>query len=187
MRLFVAVDVPDDIKEKLYRDAMFLKRSGVRASYPALSSYHITLKFLGEVAEERLEGIIGALSGAFDHISPFEASVEGRGVFPGFRNPRVVWGGVRDEGGFSALKEAVDRALEVLGFGRDDKAFVPHITLGRVKRAGMEEKRIIRQFCEEGASYGSFTVSEVVLYRSILRPEGAEYRKLHIFKIGGVA
>ncbi len=187
MRLFVAVDVPDEIKEKLYRDAMLLKGSGIRASYPARSSYHITLKFLGEVAEERVKEIIDALTGAFDHIAPFEASVEGRGVFPGFRNPRVVWGGVRDNGGFSALKEAVDRALEVLGFERDDKPFVPHITLGRVKKASMEDKRIIRQFCEGKVSYGSLTVGEVILYRSILKPEGAEYKKIHIFKIGGVA
>ncbi len=185
MRLFVAVELPPDVKDALYRDAMYLRGEGVRASYPSRDAYHITLKFLGEVPDGDVEGVCRALS-SVSGVPPFEVRVEGRGVFPGFSSPRVVWCGVAEgASSLSALSSAVEEALEPLGFERETRPFVPHITLCRVKRVGMREKRLIRDFCREAASYGAFWVRRFALFRSILRPEGALYRVIKSFPLEG--
>ena len=186
MRLFIAVPLPDPVKEAIYGDAEVLKREGIRASYPAWENYHITLKFLGEVNESKVSAILDGMRASVSGMMPFDASIEGRGVFPGFRNPKVIWCGV-EEGAESLVElfERVERAMAYLGFEREKKPFHPHVTVGRLKRLSPEQKRFIIKFCSHRLAYGRIRIERIVLYKSTLRPEGAVYTPLGSAFLGG--
>ena len=133
MRLFVAVFPPPEVRETLVRAARALTAGGnVRLTVP--ENVHLTLKFLGDVAETDLEPVKEALEPLCGEREPFEATTSGFGAFPSERRARVLWAGV---GGGSeelaALARDVDAALQPLGFAREDRPYVPHITLGRAR------------------------------------------------------
>ena len=185
MRLFVAVDIPSDIKDALHKEAMRLKGRGIRASYPSKESYHITLKFLGEVEEGKVPNIVSALKGWSGSVEPFRVRIKNKGVFPGLAQPRVVWCGVELTDELAKVQSLVEESMASLGFPKEKRDFHPHITLGRLKRLSPGERGFIRSFCGEERLYGEFVVDNIVLYRSILRPEGARYAKLEIIRLGG--
>ena len=179
IRAFVAVELPVSVKEAIYKDAMHLKREGLRASFPSSESYHITLKFLGNIDVEMVERVLDALRRALKGIKAFKVEVAGGGAFPHISNPRVVWCGVKEgQRELTKLNGLVEDALEGLGFEREKRDFHPHVTIGRVKRVDGFAKRSVRNFCEEQKSYGSFWVKRVVLFQSILTPQGAIYKEL---------
>jgi len=185
LRLFVAVDLSDEAKRALSGLLSRLKGldSGVR--WVAPENLHVTLKFLGNVEEGKVEAIRGALSGALSGFKPFAIRLKGLGAFPSAKRPRVVWMGV-EEGNeeLSALARAVEVALERLGFPREGREFVAHVTLGRVKsRASGGLLRFLER--PEGIPEVRQEVREVVLMRSVLRPEGPEYTPLFKFPLGG--
>ncbi len=181
----MAVDIPSDIKDTLHKEAMRLKDYGIKASYPSRESYHITLKFLGEVEEVKVPNIVSALRDCSGSVGPFRVRIRGKGVFPGFVRPKVVWCGVELTDELAKLQSLVEKSMVSLGFPKERRAFHPHITLGRLKRLSPDERRFIRSFCGEERLYGEFVVDNIVLYRSILKPEGALYVKLEIVELGG--
>ena len=185
MRLFIAVPIPEDLRNCIYRDAVLLKREGIAGSYPVKENYHITLKFLGEVDDERARRILPLLRDRFSGFSSFTVEVEGRGVFPGFANPKVVWCGVGEgSDGLRKMHGIVEEAMDELGFERDDREFHPHITLGRLKRLNAQQKRFIREFCAATVKHGRFTVERITLYKSVLAPSGAKYYPLGSVELG---
>jgi 2'-5' RNA ligase len=186
LRAFVAVELSNELKEAIFEDAKKLKESGIRASYPLKESYHITLKFLGNIEEKQVDEILEAIGKRLEGFSPFEIEVSGRGAFPNLGNPRVLWCGVSV--GAQRLKELsrlVEEALEPLGFEREKKEYHPHVTLCRIKRVDGGARRYIQQFGNESKTYGRCRIGRVVLFKSILRPEGAIYEELGSVQLGG--
>lgn len=182
LRLFIAVPIPEGMKKSLavLQTSWKVRTHGVRWVRP--EGLHITLKFLGNVPEERIQAVKEAMSKALLGFTPFEVRVKGVGAFPSLRNPRVLWVGVEDEG--RKLKEifkALEKALERLGFPREDRPFSPHLTLGRVKEKGDFG------FLNESSDldFGPLLVKEVILFKSDLKPEGAEYTPLYAVPLGG--
>jgi len=150
---------------------------------------HLTLKFLGEIAPERVEPIAGALGPAIDSIAPFEFRLSGVGAFPSAHRPRVIYVGVTD--GRAELVElagAVGAALEGVGFAPEPGEFVPHVTLFRV-RSGAERERAsaLLEGLELEPPPRSVHVSEVQLKESILFARGAQHRTLRSFTLSGRA
>ncbi len=176
MRLFVAVDISDELRERI---APVLSQA---AKIPGLKAVerenlHITLLFLGEVAERRVAAIEEELSKvAFE---PFTIRLRGVGAFPSPASPRVVWVGVDDAGELRKLADDVYAKLRKLGFKRD-KEFSAHVTVARVKRRNEDVKRLIESFANE--DFGEMVVESFSLKRSILRPQGPIYKDVAVFR-----
>lgn len=175
MRLFVAVDVPDAIKDAVERDVVDPLRDvvgGARWSRP--EGRHLTLTFLGEVADERIPWISEALADVASRRIGFDAAFDALGGFPTVRRPRVLWLGIgegADE--LSTLATDVERALEPLGFAGEDRPFRAHYTLARFPKP-----QVIERLPEVDVPRAPFRIGEVVLFRSQLHPKGARYTAL---------
>lgn len=136
LRLFIAVQIPDTVKTQICAGPLSsaaLNRPGIRP-VPA-KNLHLTLHFIGDTPVEKIPQIDSALDRAIaDHNTPFDVRLEGAGVFPNLRNPRVFWLGLNPEAGstLSALAKSVKRELRAVGIFGDPKPFRPHLTIARV-------------------------------------------------------
>lgn len=133
MRTFVAVFPPPEVREALFRAARALPASkDFRLVGP--EKIHLTLKFLGDVADEDLAKVTQALEPLRERHEPFEVSTSGFGTFPSEKRARILWAGVDEGSGpLRALASDVENLLEPAGFGREGRPYVPHLTLGRVR------------------------------------------------------
>ncbi|MBN2445955.1 MAG: RNA 2',3'-cyclic phosphodiesterase [Phycisphaerae bacterium] len=179
MRCFVAVELDHATRRPLVKliDERLPRTRDVR--WCTGQQLHVTLKFLGEVREQDLQPVCAVVKAAADQVTPFPLALTRLGAFPNARSPRVMWCGVRDDhGGCRRWLELADPLLADLGFERESRAFSPHITLGRGKSAA--GARLMREQLESLASPTApeTLVREVVLYESLLKPGGAEYRPL---------
>jgi 2'-5' RNA ligase len=190
MRCFVAIDLPQSLKDQLNSLIEGLKQAdkGRKARWVRPDGIHLTLKFLGEVAPEKIPEIIAGTIEALSQpeIEPFNLLVGKLGVFPNLNAPRVMWVGV--DGNLKALdqlQKAVEKALNPLGFPTEARPFSPHLTIGRVPDIGPEEKRklgLLIQNYQGQTNFGAFQVEEAVLMQSEVRPEGAIYTLLQNFE-----
>jgi 2'-5' RNA ligase len=176
MRTFLAVDLDPNIKASLSELISLLSRkeSGVR--WAKKQGMHITLKFLGEIPESKIQSIINSLRKACDSHDSFQLSFKGTGFFPHQSNfPRILWAGIEHSHDLIALHKRIEDEFEKLGFPREKRRFHPHLTLGRVK----SNKNIATVL--EGLSdhretnFGSMLVRSVTFFKSTLKPTGAEY------------
>jgi 2'-5' RNA ligase len=167
MRLFIAVEVPEGIKEKMGVLASELPDDGLSKVKP--ENVHFTLKYLGEVEKAKIVEIKRILHRI--EFSPFSVHLKGVGVFPNESYAHVVWAGAEcDE--MEELARRIHTSLVGLFEGED---FSAHLTLARVKR-----KMSFRDFLNEhkGEEFGKFKVDKFVLFESRLQQGGPEYRKL---------
>lgn len=136
MRLFVALNLPDAVRTALWDAAAPLRDAGLPINWVRPEGMHVTLKFLGEVAESRTADLQSALGRACAGARTLSLGLEGFGAFPDARRPRVVWAGVVPEPALELLQHGVERELAPLGFPTEARAFRPHVTLGRAKGRG---------------------------------------------------
>jgi len=134
IRCFVAVEIPSEMREGIRHLQSQIATEGLRLVRPDL--VHVTMKFLGDVPEGRVQMVSDALSKV--RVAPFTARVAGMGAFPG-RAVRVVWLGL--EGNFMELYEKIEEALSPVGFEREARGFSPHVTLGRVRWPNQETSK----------------------------------------------
>lgn len=178
MRLFLALPAPPDVQAAASRVIERLRGAGeVRWVDPPL--LHLTLKFLGEVPEERLEEIAKAAAETANTAANFVLECGGVGAFPQPRRARVVWMGVAGPGvgRLSRLVDGLEGRLEKLGFAREEREFRPHLTLGRVKgQKGLQElARRVEREAKETPEMVEWPVSSLTLVRSELRRTGPIY------------
>ena len=182
MRLFIAVTLPEEIKQKigiLLDDLPAALRREADIRWVRPDHFHLTLKFLGECPEEKLSEIIETMDQAVEGVAPFSLTIGGLGYFPERGPLRIIWLGLlegRDP--LAGLAARMDAALEPLGFSKETRPFSAHLTLGRVKAAKHPDK--IRSLVEmsKSGSIGSQTVNSAALYRSTLSPSGPTYTVL---------
>lgn len=138
---------------------------------------HITLKFLGDVEESSIPSLASALDSLL--CEPFEAKIEGIGVFPKPANPKVLWIGA--SGAFGALHDEVEKVLKPFNFEKDDREFTAHATLARVKFLKKSQKGAFLDALRDlkDITLGSMRVNKVLLKKSTLTPEGPLYETLH--------
>ncbi len=180
MRIFIAIDLDSKIKDQISAFINQLKRLGGNIRWVKTQGMHITLKFLGEVNEERIERIKRAMDRTVSDFKRFRIELTGTGSFPErSTRPRVLWIGVKGSKEIELLQQALENELLKEGFQKETRAFVPHLTLGRVK--GYSAIRTILEKIEENADrpFGEMVVKKIVLFRSILKPDGAEYKELY--------
>ncbi len=179
MRIFIGVDLPNDLKDCVYQTIKFFKSAYVNSiNYVSRENLHITLKFIGEINEKDFMLIKSALSEI--SFSPFNVDLKGLGCFPDIFNARVLWIGVKDEEeNFKKLYEKIIYLLPEK-FKKDDKNFSPHLTLARLKEKPL--KSFINLIDKE-KYFGSFKVSSIQLYESKLERSGAKYSILESFSL----
>ena len=176
MRTFVAVFPPQRVREALFRAARGLPASkAFRLIGP--KKLHITLKFLGNVAEDDLIRLEQALERLRGRHEPFEVEISGFGAFPSERRARILWTGVGEGSGpLRAVTQSVGDLLEPAGFRRERRAYVPHLTLGRAQGRGAKL---------DGASVSPpalrFSVSGVDLVESVPGDGGVTYSVLETY------
>jgi len=192
MRLFVALDLEENLRAKIATYIQGLQGFALDARWASPQGLHVTLKFIGERPDEELERIAGALQAI--QVSPFQLAFRGYGFFPSATSPRVFWLGIEAPTALATLATQVDTALASLGIPREQHAFSPHLTLAR---SGSGAPRLQRepaakskfQRLQEKLSalplpdFGTMTAREFFLYKSKLSQEGSRYTKLATFNL----
>ena len=144
---------------------------------------HVTLKFLGWVAAERLAAVRVALAGALRDRLALQLQVRGLGAFPSLRRPRVLWVGLYGDG-LVELTARVDEATARIGFEPEKRPFTPHVTLGRVSSLRGWDRMEDALKARIDDDFGASSVAAVTVYRSTLRPDGAMYTALWTIPLG---
>jgi 2'-5' RNA ligase len=180
VRSFVAIDIEnsDVIRriEELQREVL---RLGLEIKLVEKENLHITLRFLGEIPQNRINDVAKALSNI--KMSKFQIKLKGVGVFPDLARPRVLWVGVSD--GIEELKKlatTVRQAVDRFAENREDREFVAHLTVGRIKSSRNIER--LQEFVARYANvdFGVITVDKIKLKKSVLTPRGPIYTDLFV-------
>lgn len=179
MRSFVAVDIGDKERKGVAELQRGLKHKAEGVRWVRPDRMHLTLAFLGEVSEEFIESAKPKLAEAARGCAAFDARLGGLGAFSSPRKARVVWVGTsegRDK--LCLLQKRVVASLKQVGFKPEQRPFSPHLTLGRLRVPGD-----VTQVCGQEYRGRGFLVDRVILYKSVLRPEGPEYFRLAEFEL----
>jgi len=189
IRSFIAIELPEEAKEGLARLKKELERDEHKfVKWVGPGGIHLTLKFLGNIPFTRVTEITEAVEEAAKGISPFHLEISGLGAFPSLRQARVFWVGIGGEvDKLSKLQQNIDSALAALGFAKEERYFVPHLTLARIRQGASPLER--RSF---GELVGStifedkyhIKVEAISLMRSQLTPAGAIYTCLSAVGLG---
>jgi len=193
MRLFVALDIPDAIRQSISTYVDELRRVAPDAKWVRPESYHITLKFIGEWKKDVRE-VIEALQKI--EAAPTSVSIKNNGFFPTPRSPRVFWVGIEADANLAPLAGKVDEACSPLGIESESRDFSPHLTLARSGSGSPRPKKDeqsapgLKRLAERIATmpspdFGTIHATEFFLYESKLSPGGAQYKKLKSFTLGG--
>ena len=173
MRAFVAVFPPPEVQEELHRAALALPSSeAFRLTAP--EKIHLTLKFLGEIPEETLVRTRDFLGTACEGREPFEVETSGFGAFPSERRARILWAGIGEGSGqLRDLARDVESALAAVGFERETRPYLPHLSLGRVRGrpVGFDASGV-------RAPALRFTVCGLYLVKSVPGGDGVTYSSL---------
>jgi len=189
IRSFVAIELPGEARKGLASLRRELEREEhgfVKWVDPG--GVHLTLKFLGNIPSRRVTEITEAMKKAAQGLSPFLLEISGLGAFPSLKQPRVVWVGVGGElDKLSTLQQNIDSALATLGFAREERPFVPHLTVARVREgASASERAKFGELVGSVAFEGRYRVDvdAIRLMRSQLTPAGAIYTCLSAVGLG---
>jgi RNA 2',3'-cyclic 3'-phosphodiesterase len=183
IRCFIAIELPEELKRELAKLQSQLKAANqASVKWVDTRGIHLTLKFLGNVDVNRIPAIVKTIAQSRQGIAPFHLEVAGTGVFPGPKQPRVAWVGLRgDVQILLRLQERIESALVPLGFASEARSFTPHITLGRVRPEGQAiEKQKLAQalISTRFEAITPLDVKAVDLIKSQLTPTGAIYTRL---------
>jgi len=180
MRLFVALDLPDEVRRALAVLIARLKPKSRSARWVRPESMHLTLKFLGETDAQKLDAVRAALA-KIHSAQPVDLHFCALGFFPNEFKPRIIWAAVQTSANLFELSAAIEQSLEPLGFARESRAFVPHLTLARIKSTKGIENLVRAADALKSYDLGSARESEFHLFESVLKRSGAEYKKLVTF------
>ena len=189
IRSFIAIELPEEAKKGLARLRRELERNEHKfVKWVDSQGIHLTLKFLGNIPSKRVTEITEAMGKAVQGISPFRLEISGLGAFPSLKQARVLWVGIGGElDQLSTLQQNIDSVLAALGFAREERPFVPHLTLARVREgASLPERRSFGELVGSAAFEDKYPieVEAVRLMRSQLTPAGALYTCLSVVGLG---
>jgi 2'-5' RNA ligase len=179
VRTFVAVTLNESLHTALDKIIGQLSSANAKVKWVETGNIHLTLKFLGNVEEERLPEVFAACERAAEDAHAIDLEMKAVGCFPDMKNPRIVWLGI--ERGAEALKriqEKVEAELQAVGFPEEDKQFKAHLTIGRVKgKQGLSRlARLIQE--QENVFVGAMRVEKISVMKSTLLPAGPVYTEL---------
>ena len=193
MRLFVALDIDDSIRARIARFLDGVRGFAPDAHWVRPESLHVTLKFIGEQSEDKLEKIRQALESIV--ANKIEMNIRGYGFFPGPGRPRLFWIGIESSAELASLATTIDENLAELAIPKEEHIFSPHLTLARgagnsgsPRKQKGDTRRSFQHLQETLAAlpnpeFGTMSAHEFFLYQSQLSPDGSQYRKLAAFAL----
>jgi 2'-5' RNA ligase len=180
MRLFVALDIPEKVRDSLAEIVTQLRPVCPNARWARVEGLHVTLKFIGEAPLEKVEVIKTALSSISTRAS-IPIDFRGFGFFPNEHRPRVLWAGVEAGPELRELALAIETALDSVGISRETRPFAPHLTLARFGSSRGVDALHAAIHRAGSLDFGRTTAKEFHLYQSVLKRGGAEYTQLATF------
>jgi len=194
MRLFVALDIDNEIRQRITRFLEGVEPFAPDARWAKPESLHVTLKFIGEQPEAALDQITRTLETV--RVPVTEINFRGYGFFPTAKSARVLWVGMETGPELAALAGAIDAQMPALGIAQETRPFSPHLTLARApggsgaphRRKSDKANRVFQHLQEKLAAlptpeFGTMTPHEFSLYQSHLSPKGSTYTKLQRFAL----
>lgn len=186
LRLFVALNVPDSVRERLYRAAAPLRDEDLPVRWVTPDRYHLTLKFLGDVPVSRQARVEESLASIAQRTPPIEIRLGSFGAFPTIRRPRILWAGVDATPELRCLKQDIEWGLAEQGFARETRAFHPHFTLARSRGTeGAGAFRGLDALIAGLTCDARVTVHDLDLMRSRLSPAGSRYSVVRSTTLAG--
>jgi RNA 2',3'-cyclic 3'-phosphodiesterase len=185
IRAFLAIELHDDLRPGLAQVQGELKKSRADVRWVPVDNIHLTLKFFGNVPDDEIEALAQAARQAAGEGPPLQLQATVAGAFPSPQAPRVVWLGLGgDVIPLTQLFYRLEKALAVLGYPPEGRAFNPHLTLGRVKSPANRERlaRLLAQM--PPVDWPPFEVKELILFQSVLSPQGSKYTRLKVIPLG---
>jgi 2'-5' RNA ligase len=183
IRTFIAVELPDQLKQDVDKLIVGLKPFGPDVRWVRAANLHLTLRFLGDIEQSDLPKLSDLIKKQLTGLQPFSIKLAGLGCFPNMRRPRVVWLGA--DGALESLQvlaTKVETACIESGFGRGDKPFSAHLTIGRIREPrGLEP--LIKRLETTQFSSADFTVDRVIVFKSDLSPRGPTYTPMATLKL----
>ena len=182
-RLFLAIKIQPDSQfaDSLIRLKGELNHENIK--WVDQNNLHITLKFFGETAENKIPDIVNALKFGLENHQNFGLEISTLGIFGSSYNPKLIWAGLRNTEPLIKLVTSVNSEIEKIGFYQDRQNFVPHLTLGRIKNLSDKNlfQDIISDYKEE--YFQEAVVKEVCLFESTLTREGPTYKVIEKYEL----
>jgi 2'-5' RNA ligase len=185
LRLFIAVDLPEDIKKTLSALGRELATTGADVAWVASGNCHLTIKFLGAVRSEKIIEIAGILNACFSGRERFNVTLHELGCFPTIASPKIVWAGLEDDKQIlKGCALSVETRLSQCGFEKEKRGFQAHVTLGRI-RSPRNKDALTKKIVETNQRFEKkqFLVDNVTLFESRLAPQGPTYSVVHQVKL----
>ena len=179
MRLFIALDIPTEVRAALTNYMERIRALAPEARWARIEGLHVTLKFIGHVDDAAAGKTKAALASI--KAAPFEVAFTGVGFFPNPNAARVFWAGVDGGEQLPGLAANIDATLEKLGFPRETKPYHPHLTLARTSSRPLRELKPL--LAEPPPQFGTMTAREFFLYQSQPQKGGSKYIKLERFAL----
>ena len=187
IRSFVAFDLSPEIGKIMARVSEELRKSSLDVRWVKVENIHLTVVFMGNINEANITPIGDVVQEVCLSSGPFDVSLKGLGSFPNPKNPRVLWIGLDGDLERMALfRDDLQKRLTPFGIKEETRRFKPHLTLGRFrryKRGDPQLNEIIRRYNDLTDSF--FSLKELSMFRSDLKPGGAEYTKLKAWPLAG--
>ncbi len=185
IRSFLAFELPPEIREKIGEVSIELQKLTLPVRWVKVTNIHLTIIFLGYVDEDKIDDIKEKVNLVVKRFSIFKTRLNGIGVFPNWRKPRVIWIGLGEEiERLSNLREELQTELKVLGFKPEKRPFAPHLTIGRFKGLldrDEELKSILDRYHDLSGDLQY--LNELVLFKSDLKPDGPVYTKMATWQL----
>ena len=187
LRTFVAVEMDEAIRRAAARWIEEFRAASADVTWVAPHNMHLTVKFLGEVAAEKIPQVCEAVAEAVADTEPFDLEIRGVGAFPNTARPRTIWLGIgAGEEQLEALAKQIDLALRKIGFPREERRFHGHLTLGRVRRPSPALAALTALLKNKSDFAAGLTpIDEVVVFSSQLSPAGPTYEALSRAPLAG--
>ena len=185
LRAFIAIKLSEELRGHIGEVQAELKRRAFGRDglgWVRPEGIHLTLRFLGDIAEEQVEALGTLLRDVAAVMKPFDLEVRGVGAFPNPRMPRVIWLGLHGTpesmASLRRMHARIEAGVVSLGFPRESREFTAHLTLARVRnrQSGAALAKVLE--ANQDRAVGSFTAASVGLIKSELRPTGAVYTTL---------
>jgi 2'-5' RNA ligase len=187
IRSFLAFELPPEIKSIVSHASRDMRKFPIDIRWVKVSNIHLTIVFMGNINAENLEGIHENVERVCHRYGPFDVSLKGAGVFPGRGNPRVLWIGLEgDLKRMSHFKSALHKHLSPFGIKVEKRSFRPHLTLGRFRKgpkAGPPLDELLSIYKDLSSPVCS--LGQLVMFKSDLKPDGAEYTILKVWPLEG--
>jgi 2'-5' RNA ligase len=183
IRSFIAIETPPEVKVDIAKVLEGLRTTNADVRWESIEKFHITLKFLGNVDEPRLNSLADRLEEALVAFAPFNMTYQGVGCFPNQHHPRVIWIGAENEdGSLIKIQETAEKVAEGMGLQREERQFHPHITIGRVK-GPKNLKALVSGLGNASFNPHAAIIKDVLLMKSDLKPTGSMYSVLRTYQL----